>query len=139
MQHKQLFCQFNSGQLCDALGDLVPFVQFKKTLKNTHGGALILEPATLLKLTLLHGCLSHFLNCTNGTKSRNASHSWICIQLKGPKTLLLSVCLSVHLSVKSFCEKWIISFFIHLMMEVRFSQKIFIGQRWPKNNVILHF
>ena len=27
-----------------------------------------------LKLTLLHGCFSRFLNCTNATKSRNASH-----------------------------------------------------------------
>ena len=27
-----------------------------------------------LKLTLLHGCFSRFLNCTNGTKLRNASH-----------------------------------------------------------------
>ena len=33
-----------------------------------------LKPATLLKLTLLHGCFSRFLNCTNGTKSRNAPH-----------------------------------------------------------------
>ena len=33
-----------------------------------------LQPATLLKLTLLHGCFSRFLNCTNGTKSRNATH-----------------------------------------------------------------
>ena len=32
------------------------------------------SPATLLKLTLLHGCFSRFLNCTNGTKSCNASH-----------------------------------------------------------------
>ena len=31
------------------------------------------EPASLLKLTLFHVCFSHFLNCTNGTKSRNAS------------------------------------------------------------------
>ena len=30
--------------------------------------------ATLLKVTLFHGCFSHFLNCTNCTKSRNASH-----------------------------------------------------------------
>ena len=30
--------------------------------------------ATLLKLTLLHECFSRFLNCTNGTKSRNAPH-----------------------------------------------------------------
>ena len=29
------------------------------------------ESATLLKVTLLHGCFSCFLNCTNGTKSRN--------------------------------------------------------------------
>ena len=29
-------------------------------------------PATLLKLTLLHGCFPRFLNCTNSTKSRNA-------------------------------------------------------------------
>ena len=32
-----------------------------------------LQPATLLKLTLLHGCFSRFLNCTNATKLRNAS------------------------------------------------------------------
>ena len=31
--------------------------------------------ATLLKLTLIHGCFSWFLNCTNGTKSRNAPHN----------------------------------------------------------------
>ena len=49
-----------------------------KNLKNTHGGVLILvklqAKVTLLKLTLLHGCFSCFLNCANGTKSRNASH-----------------------------------------------------------------
>ena len=31
------------------------------------------KPATLLKVTLLHGCFSRFLTCTNGTKCRNAS------------------------------------------------------------------
>ena len=40
-----------------------------KNVKNTHRGVLI-----LLKLTLLHGCFSSFLNCTNGTKSRNSPH-----------------------------------------------------------------
>ena len=29
-----------------------------------------------IKLTLLHGCFSCFLNCTNGTKSRNAPHNF---------------------------------------------------------------
>ena len=43
--------------ICNALRDLVPFV-----------------PSTLLKVTLLHGCFSRFLHCTNGTKSRKASH-----------------------------------------------------------------
>ena len=33
-------------------------------VENTHGGVLI--------LVKLHECFSHFLNCTNGTKSRNA-------------------------------------------------------------------
>ena len=44
-----------------------------KNVKNTHGGVLLLVPVTLLKVTLHHGCFSRFLNCTNGTKSRNAS------------------------------------------------------------------
>ena len=55
---------------------LVPFVQSKKR-ENTHGGVLILEkwrlqPATLLKLTLLHEYFSRFSNCTNGTLMRTA-------------------------------------------------------------------
>ena len=79
---------------CDVLSNL-PFVQFKKCEKNpwrsvTFGkvagfcGSLKVlafikpfeipqKPATLLKVTLLHGCFSRFLNCANGTKSRNAS------------------------------------------------------------------
>ena len=57
---------------CDASRDLVPFVQFK-TVKKTHAGVL----ATLLKVTLLHGCFSRFLNCTNGTKSHKTSHNVI--------------------------------------------------------------
>ena len=55
------------------LGDLLLFVQFKNHEK-THGGVLLLYFATLLKLTPVHGCCSRFLNCTNGTKSRNTSH-----------------------------------------------------------------
>ena len=39
-----------------------------KNGKNTRGGVLIL----VFKATLLHGCFSRFLNCRNGTKSRNA-------------------------------------------------------------------
>ena len=32
-----------------------------------------LKPATLLKVSLLYGCFSRFLNCANGIKSRKAS------------------------------------------------------------------
>ena len=59
-----------------------------KNLKNTHEG--VLQPATLLKLTLLHGCFSRFLNCTNGTKSRNASHMKLKLILGVPYQLMLA-------------------------------------------------
>ena len=51
-----------------------------KNVKNTHGRVLFLvklqalKPATLLKVTFLHGCFSRFLNRTNGTKSSKTSH-----------------------------------------------------------------
>ena len=47
-----------------------------KNVKNTHGGVLLLvnlQASSLLKVTLLLGCFSHFLNCTNGTKLRKVS------------------------------------------------------------------
>ena len=37
-----------------------------KNVKNTHGRVLI-------KVTILHGCFSRFLNCTNSTKLRKVS------------------------------------------------------------------
>ena len=43
-------------------------------VKNTHGGALLLEPTNLLKVTLIDGCFVGFFKSTNGTKSRNATH-----------------------------------------------------------------
>ena len=39
--------------MCSVLHDLVPFVQFKKR-ETIDGRVLLLEPATLLKVTLLH-------------------------------------------------------------------------------------
>ena len=46
-----------------------------KNVKNTHGGVLLLVlwSATLLKVRLLHGCFTRFLNCKDDTKSRKAS------------------------------------------------------------------
>ena len=49
-----------------------------KKRENNHGGVLLLvklhTKACDLKVTPLHGCLSHFLNCINGTKSLKPSH-----------------------------------------------------------------
>ena len=58
---------------CDVLLDLVPFVQFKKREKHPWRNVTFSKNATLLKVTLIHGRFSLFLNCTNITKSRNAS------------------------------------------------------------------
>ena len=65
--------------ICDALSDLVPFIQFKKREKHPWRSATFikvagLKTATLIKVVLLHGCFSRFLNCTNGTKSCKPSH-----------------------------------------------------------------
>ena len=64
---------------CDALRDLVPFVQFKKHEKHpwrnvSFGKVAGFWPATLPKVTFLHGYFSRFLNCTNGTRWRKTSH-----------------------------------------------------------------
>ena len=88
-----IFCAVNAGgsrndkplthhkqdiyKVCDALRNLVPFVQFKKREK-THEEVLPLinirlQPATFLKVTLSHEYFSRFLKCANSTKSRKAS------------------------------------------------------------------
>ena len=72
--------------LCDVLCDLVPFVQFKICEKHpwrsvTFSKVAGYKVATLLKVPLLHGCISRFLNSINGTKSRNASLIIIIILL----------------------------------------------------------
>ena len=66
--------------LCDALRDLVPFAQFKERKKHPH---------RVLPLVKLQASgLSRFLNCTNGTKLREAFH--LCIYF------ILFVCLKMH-------------------------------------------
>ena len=62
---------------CGALRDLVPFVQFKN-VKNTHEGVLVLvklqaEACNFTKINIPPCVFFTFLNCTNGTKLRNAS------------------------------------------------------------------
>ena len=64
-------CNVEHLKKCDALRDLVPFVQFKK--REKHPWRSVTFSTTLLRVTLLHGCFSRFLNCKNGTKSRKTS------------------------------------------------------------------
>ena len=45
---------------CDALCDLVPFVQFLKCEKHPWRSVALTKVATLLKVTLFHGCFSLF-------------------------------------------------------------------------------
>ena len=54
-----------------ALRDLV---QFKKREKHPWRSVTVM-PATLLKVTLFHGCFSRFLNCMNG---KNPATHHIC-------------------------------------------------------------
>ena len=61
----------NPGVIWDVLRNLVAFEQFKKR-ENTHGGVMLL--VKLQAEALFHRCFSSFLNCTNGTKLRKASH-----------------------------------------------------------------
>ena len=58
----------------EALGDLVPFEQFLKSEKQPWRSVTFSKVASWLKVTLLYGCFSRFLNCANGTKLRKASH-----------------------------------------------------------------
>ena len=59
--------------ICDVLRDLVPLVKFKKREKTPWRSVAFskvagFKPATLLKVTLLHGFFSRFFNYANGTK-----------------------------------------------------------------------
>ena len=72
--------------ICDALRDLVPFIQFKKREKYPWRSATFikvagLKTATLIKVVLHHGCFSRFLNCTNGTKSCKKSQMKLSIKI----------------------------------------------------------
>ena len=144
---------------CDALRDLVPFVQFKKR-ENTHGGVVILvklqastcnftksntppwvlsrflnctRPITSLKITLLHECFSSFLNCTNGTKSHKATHREVRrVSLWGRKNVLQS-----QLNVFHNIHTWLsFAFWKRLASCMKILAKVeFQGTANPKNTL----
>ena len=63
---------------CNALRNLVSFSKFKKREKHPWGSVTLskslLVSVNLLKVTILRGYFSRFLNFTNETKSLNGSH-----------------------------------------------------------------
>ena len=61
--------------ICDVLRYLVSFVQCKKHVSLVKFRLKPAVPATtLLKVSLLRGCFSRFVNCSNSTKLRKTSH-----------------------------------------------------------------
>ena len=87
--------------------DLVPFIQFKKHEKHlwrsvNFSKVACFKPETLLKLTLLHGCFLRFLNCANGTISRNASQChWNLNSISADNYTKLFL-LKAHITVQKF-------------------------------------
>ena len=64
--------------MCGALRDLVPIVKFKKREKQPRKSVFLVklqaEACNLTKSNTPPWVFSCFLNCTNGAKSRHASH-----------------------------------------------------------------
>ena len=80
------------------LDDLVPFVQSKTREKNSWRSATFSK--LQLKVTLLQGCFSCFLNCENVTKLRNTS----LLMLNGTDNSLYFNTLQYHASTAR--EHW---------------------------------
>ena len=62
-QYHYMWCFARFGTICTI-----------KKRENTQGGVLLLEKLQALKVTVVLGCFSCFLNYANDTKSRKASH-----------------------------------------------------------------
>ena len=71
------------SNICDTLRDFVPFVQLKKLEKrpwrsDAFSKVAGIKSATLLKVTLLYGCFSRFLNCANvSNRGKDLIHDFI--------------------------------------------------------------
>ena len=68
---------------CDALRDLVAFVEIKKC-ENTHGGVSLLAACNFTNSKSPPCVFFMFFNCTNVTKSRNTSQLVICASFSAP-------------------------------------------------------
>ena len=89
-----------------------------KNVKNTW--SVTFSKVAGYKVTLLHGCFSHFSNCTNGTKSRKTPHMEICSSLF--RTLKVLETLTI------FYFSWLKSFYL---VELLTRKHLEICQRFP--------
>ena len=78
-----------------------------KNVKNAHEG-----PGTLLEVSLLHGCFSRFLNCTNDTKLHKAE--------KLGNLLAFQICHALNLvykkKLKFSWHRWVVQQFLYHSM-----------------------
>ena len=90
----------------------------------------LLKPATVLKVTLLYGRFSRFLNCTNGTKSRKALH--IVIQSLGPflEMSLRRACFWHKLNFL-FSWHWVTLISVHLMKNLILIFSLIVPFSYP--------
>ena len=116
MRHTWYFARF--GTIC----------KLKKNVKNSHGGVLLLVKLQALtckiKLTLVRGCFSRFLNCADGNKSRKASH-FLCTSVHRCK-------MSWQIALLIYMWFWIaypygVNFFVHIYVLCRRGT---VDQKW---------
>ena len=79
-----------------------------KKVWNSHGG--VFKHAALIKVALLCGCFLLFLNCTNGTKSGNASQMFYKCSIKPTMYIWKNAAGEYHTSKIAYF--WIDVFFI---------------------------
>ena len=86
-------------------------------MNDTHGGTLL---ATLLKVALLRGCFSCFLNCANDTESRNASHNINLSRIHWHTTPIL---LSLHAISVNNCLDIILITYLAMLVNDSFKER----------------
>ena len=97
----------------DALRDMGPFVQLKK--REKHPLTTDTFRKILLKVSLLPGCFSLLLilSCTNGSKSRKASHFTFCSRGRKNSTKRMKDFTLAKLLRRQTCKRFV---YIHVSM-----------------------
>ena len=116
---------------CDVLGDLVPFVQFKKREKHPCRSVALVklqtEACNFTNSNIPPWVFSCFLDCTMGTKSRNASHILIVLNLAYNKNKLCKKAQTIDPEINSIStfQKRVWEQFLHLILRIIFQVSSF--------------